>query len=77
MYHRAPLDHTKVNRAHMGDRVQGSSEDRRSRLAEREVSDVFVAGGAKERASVIRSEANKPSRLEITEETRKSFDRWM
>lgn len=40
------------------------------------VSDVFVAGHVKERASIVQSKPGKPVRFEITETTHLSLDRW-
>jgi len=41
------------------------------------VRDVFAAGRAKERASLIQSKTGKPVRFEITESTRLSLERWI
>ncbi|MCZ8336487.1 MAG: tyrosine-type recombinase/integrase [Rhodobacteraceae bacterium] len=41
------------------------------------VTDVFAAGHAKERASIVQSKTGKPVRFEITETTRLSFERWV
>ncbi|MRX48860.1 tyrosine-type recombinase/integrase [Paracoccus sp. S-4012] len=41
------------------------------------VRDVFAAGRAKERASMIQSKTGKPVRFEITESTRRSLERWI
>lgn len=41
------------------------------------VRDVFVAGRAKDRASVTQSKTGKPVRFEITENTRQSLERWI
>jgi len=49
---------------------------RRCNLVCRRVRDVFVAGRMKERASMTQSKIGKPVKLEITETTRQSLDRW-
>lgn len=41
------------------------------------VSDVFVAGRIKERASIVQSKTGKPVQFEITEGTRKSIHEWI
>lgn len=41
------------------------------------VREVFVAGRAKDRASVTQSKTRKPVRFEITETTRQSLERWI
>ncbi len=41
------------------------------------VTDVFAAGHAKERASIVQSKTGKPVRFEITETTRLSLERWV
>lgn len=41
------------------------------------VSDVFVAGRIKERASIVQSKTGKPVQFEITEDTRKSIHEWI
>ncbi len=41
------------------------------------VREVFVAGRAKDRASVTQSKTGKPVRFEITETTRQSLERWI
>lgn len=41
------------------------------------VTDVFVAGNVKERASIVQRKTGKPVRFEITETTRLSLDRWI
>jgi hypothetical protein len=41
------------------------------------VTDVFAAGHAKERASIVQSKTGKPVRFEITETTRLSLERWI
>lgn len=41
------------------------------------VSDVFVAGRIKERASVLQSKTRQPVQFEITEGTRQSLQAWM
>ena len=46
-------------------------------LVKLKVADVYAAGKAKERASIIQSKTQKPVRFEITEGTRKSLLCWM
>ena len=41
------------------------------------VTDVFAAGHAKERASIVQSKTGKPVRFEITETTRLSLEQWV
>ena len=41
------------------------------------VTDVFAAGQARERASIVQSKTGKPVRFEITETTRLSLERWI
>ena len=41
------------------------------------VTDVFAAGQARERASIVQSKTDKPVRFEITETTRLSLERWI
>jgi integrase len=41
------------------------------------VTDVFAAGHAKERASIVQSKTGKPVRFEITETTRLSLEQWI
>jgi site-specific recombinase XerC len=41
------------------------------------VTDVFAAGHAKERASIVQSKTGKPVRFEITETTRLSIEQWV
>nr|WP_321443445.1 tyrosine-type recombinase/integrase [uncultured Cohaesibacter sp.] len=46
-------------------------------LVRLKVSDVFVSGAIKERASILQSKTSKPVRFEITEGTRKSLKEWI
>lgn len=46
-------------------------------LVRRKVRDVFAAGHAEERTSVIQSKTSKPVRFKITETTRQSLDKWI
>jgi site-specific recombinase XerC len=41
------------------------------------VTDIFAAGHAKERASIVQSKTGKPVRFEITETARLSLERWV
>jgi site-specific recombinase XerC len=53
------------------------SKLRRCDLVGLMVRDVLAAGRVKERTSMIQSKTGKPVRLEITETTRVSLDRWI
>lgn len=46
-------------------------------LVRMKVRDVYAAGSAKERTSVIQSKTGKPVRFEITETTRHALQRWI
>ncbi|MEP0942895.1 MAG: integrase, partial [Rhizobiaceae bacterium] len=46
-------------------------------LVKLEVTDVFVAGRIKERASIIQTKTRQPVQFEITEGTRNSLSAWL